>query len=222
MSVKIMGLVWDLDLESNKKFVLLAYADHASHDGTSIYPSIELIAKKTGYHERSVQRITKELSEAGYLIQNGQGPRGTNKWKIPLNMGGDKIAPLTSGTETGDIPSGDIPSGDILTPDTQSRQEPSEEEGEVFKVYEQNIEPLTPVVADALGEYIDEHGAHWTQEAIKEAAKLGKRNSKYIGGILRRWRADGYGTAYPKNGSKAPAGRSVGQSWLEKRGINGN
>ena len=141
MSVKIMGLVWDLDLESNKKFVLLAYADHASHDGTSIYPSIELIAKKTGYHERSVQRITKELSEAGYLIQNGQGPRGTNKWKIPLNMGGDKIAPLTSGTETGDIPSGDIPSGDKIAPKGTAIKEPSL----TLRQYTLALLPLSPM-----------------------------------------------------------------------------
>lgn len=119
MSVKAMGKVWDTDLPSNKKFVLLAYADHAHHDGTNIYPAIETIAEKTGYHERSVQRITRELEAEGYLVPDGQGPKGTNKWYIPYSDQGDKIAPLTDHTEMGDIPSGDIPSGDKIAPESE-------------------------------------------------------------------------------------------------------
>lgn len=122
MSVKIMGLVWDLDLPSNKKFVLLAYADHANHEGKNIFPAIATVAKKTGYHERSVQRITGELNTDGYLVDDGSGPVGTNRWYIPLSIGGDKIAPLTNHTGKGDIPLGDIPLGDKIAPE---EKEPS-------------------------------------------------------------------------------------------------
>jgi len=125
MSVKVMGMVWDLELDPNKKFVLLAYADHANHNGENIWPAIETVAKKTGYHERSVQRITRELEEAGLLVPDGTGPKGTNKLKIPLNVGGDKIAPLTDCTQMGDIPSGDIPSGDKIAPELTTVSEPS-------------------------------------------------------------------------------------------------
>ena len=82
MSVKIMGLVWDLDLPQNEKFVLLAYADHADHDGRNIFPAVQTIAKKTGYSERSIQGITRTLEEKGFLIADGKGPKGTNKWKF--------------------------------------------------------------------------------------------------------------------------------------------
>src|SRR3990167_3511040 len=125
MSVKIMGLIWDLDLESNKKFVLLAYADHANHEGGSIWPAVNTIVKKTNYHERSVQRITRELEESGYLVADGEGPKGTNKWRIPLNQTGDKIAPLAAKTQIGDIASGDIASGGILAPELTTIIEPS-------------------------------------------------------------------------------------------------
>ena len=47
MSVKIMGLVWDSCLPRDEKFVALAYADHASHDGSGIFPSVNLIAKRS-------------------------------------------------------------------------------------------------------------------------------------------------------------------------------
>ena len=69
MSVKIMGLVWDLDLPQNEKFVLLAYADHADHNGNNIFPAVSTIAEKTGYSERSIQGITRSLEEKGYLIK---------------------------------------------------------------------------------------------------------------------------------------------------------
>lgn len=61
MSVKQMALVWDLDLPYNKKFVLLAYADHADHDGENVYPSLERVAHKTGYSRDQVRRIVGEL-----------------------------------------------------------------------------------------------------------------------------------------------------------------
>lgn len=132
MSVKAMSLVWELpcpstmnkiDFKPGHKFVLIAYADHADHAGRNIYPAVETIAKKTGYDERSVQRLTRELEDMKLLVSDGSGPRGTNRFFIPFSAGGDKISPLTncqgdkSAKSLGDIPSGDIPSGDILSPE---------------------------------------------------------------------------------------------------------
>ena len=84
MSVKIMGQVWDLNnelIKREEKYVLLAYTDHADHEGRNMYPSIELICKKTGYKERAVQLITRSLEEKGFLIADGKGRNGTNKWR---------------------------------------------------------------------------------------------------------------------------------------------
>jgi hypothetical protein len=83
MSVKMMGLVWDSFLPRDEKFILLAYADHANHDGKDIFPSVPTMARKTGYSERSVQIITKKLVHVRkVLIPDGKGPRGTKKWKM--------------------------------------------------------------------------------------------------------------------------------------------
>ncbi len=109
MSVKIMGLVWDADLPRNEKYILLAYADHADHEGESIYPSVSRTAWKTGYEERMVQRITKQLVKSGILVRDGKGKRGTNRYRIDLqklptrpmynpsdNIVGGKMSPLDS------------------------------------------------------------------------------------------------------------------------------
>jgi len=100
MSVRAMAWVWEQDMPREMKFVLLAYADHADHNGKDIYPGIESIAKKTGYDERSIQRITKKLCEAGYLIEDGNGlPTGrgyTRRWSMPIEMGDIAMSPITN------------------------------------------------------------------------------------------------------------------------------
>lgn len=67
MSGKQTGIVWELDLPQPKKIVLLAMADHADQDGNDIYPSIGLIAWKTGYSPRHVQRIINQLEKENLL-----------------------------------------------------------------------------------------------------------------------------------------------------------
>jgi DnaD/phage-associated family protein len=84
MSATVCARVWELPLPRDQKLVLLAYADHASHDGTNIYPSVYLVARKSGYSERSVQKITRALQAAGWLLPDGRGPMQTNRWRFPL------------------------------------------------------------------------------------------------------------------------------------------
>lgn len=72
MSVKISGLVWDLDLPRDEKYVLLAYVDHADHDGNNIYPANSTVMRMTGYNRRSIQTITKKLKEERGEIKSGE------------------------------------------------------------------------------------------------------------------------------------------------------
>jgi hypothetical protein len=67
MSVKAMAQVWGLNLPQNEKFVLLAMADHADHEGQGIRPSTARVAWKTGYSERQVRRIVDALVTRGVL-----------------------------------------------------------------------------------------------------------------------------------------------------------
>lgn len=88
-----MAWVWDLQLSPGEKLVLLAYADHADHEGGSIFPAIRTVAGKTGYSRRTVQSTTRRLEELGLLISEGEGPRGTNEYRLPLEEGGANTAP---------------------------------------------------------------------------------------------------------------------------------
>ena len=89
MSVRIMGGVWELDLEPPKKLVLLAMADHADHEGRNVHPSIDLVAWKTGYSPRQVQRIVHELTDAGILeVQElGTGRGKPTHYRVDIEKG---------------------------------------------------------------------------------------------------------------------------------------
>lgn len=61
----------------------------------------------------------------------------------------------------------------------------------VFKLYEENIGPLTPLIADALKDAEETFSAEWVVDALEIAVKNNKRNWKYAEAILKRWKEEG-------------------------------
>ena len=68
MSGKVTGAVWEMDLPRPVKYLLLALAEHANHEGEQIHPGVELLAWKTGYTGRNVQRMLRELEGSGIIV----------------------------------------------------------------------------------------------------------------------------------------------------------
>jgi len=68
---------------------------------------------------------------------------------------------------------------------------PPVERPNVFKLYEENIGPLTPLIADALKDAEELYQAPWIADAIELAVKNNKRNWKYCEAILKRWKEEG-------------------------------
>ena len=61
----------------------------------------------------------------------------------------------------------------------------------IFKLYEENIGPLTPLIADALKDAEELYSAEWIADTIELAVKNNKRNWKYCEAILKRWKEEG-------------------------------
>ena len=61
----------------------------------------------------------------------------------------------------------------------------------IFILYEQNIGPLTPMVADELRDAEQTYPARWIEEAIQIAVENNVRKWRYILSILERWRQEG-------------------------------
>ena len=79
----------------------------------------------------------------------------------------------------------------------------------IFKLYEQNIGPLTPLMADALKEAEAEYPPEWIEQALDEAQRRNKRSWKYVEAILRGWKEEGRGKKQNRRGPEEHRGRDV-------------
>ena len=61
----------------------------------------------------------------------------------------------------------------------------------IFQLYEANIGPLTPILADALRDAEKTFPADWIEDAFRIAVERNKRNWHYIEAILHRWQEGG-------------------------------
>lgn len=61
----------------------------------------------------------------------------------------------------------------------------------IFLLYEQNIGPLTPMIADTLRDTEATFPAEWVEEAIRIAVNKNIRNWRYVEAILRSWKERG-------------------------------
>ena len=79
----------------------------------------------------------------------------------------------------------------------------------IFALYEQNIRPITPLIAEELKEAEQRYPEEWIRDAFREAVSLNKPNWRYIESILRRWEAEG------RQDEKSERDPQV--EWLERR-----
>ena len=74
----------------------------------------------------------------------------------------------------------------------------------IFKLYEDHIGPLTPLIADALKDAEDLYPEEWFPDVIEIAVKNNKRNWKYCEAILKRWKEEGrHGQKNQRNAVKS-------------------
>ncbi|MCE9646645.1 MAG: DnaD domain protein [Chloroflexi bacterium] len=78
-----------------------------------------------------------------------------------------------------------------------------------FSLYEQNIGPLTPLIADILKDAETMYTPEWLADAIVLAAENNKRNWKYIEAILKRWKEEGRAEKQDRRNHKKSRQRDV-------------
>lgn len=65
----------------------------------------------------------------------------------------------------------------------------------VFRLYEQNIGILTPIMAEKLVDAIETYPGDWIEDAIAEAVTYNRRSWRYVDRILQNWALSGRGRA---------------------------
>jgi predicted transcriptional regulator len=82
VSIRVMSLVWSLDLIDSQKIVLLALADSANDEG-HCWPSMSSLVRKCSKGERTIQAVIKELVKAGHVTRHEKPGKGCNYYIHP-------------------------------------------------------------------------------------------------------------------------------------------
>ncbi len=61
----------------------------------------------------------------------------------------------------------------------------------IFALYEENIGPLTPMIADTLKAAAADYPQEWLEAAMQIAVERNARHWRYISKVLERWRQEG-------------------------------
>ena len=78
------------------------------------------------------------------------------------------------------------PTGDKSYPIMLNLEKPN-----IFRIYEDHIGPLSPMIADTLKEAEAAYPGEWIEEAIRLAVENNVRKWRYVEAILERWKEEG-------------------------------
>ena len=78
------------------------------------------------------------------------------------------------------------PTGDNTYPIKLNLEKPN-----IFRIYEEHIGPLTPMIADTLKEAETIYPEGWIEEGIRKAVENNIRKWSYVEAILERWKKEG-------------------------------
>jgi DNA replication protein len=94
-------------------------------------------------------------------------------------------------------------------PAEAEQSNPPPERPNIFKLYEENIGPITPLIADVLKDVEETYPREWVAEALEIAVKSNKRNWKYVEAILLRWKEEGHAKKQARRDAKEPRGHDI-------------
>lgn len=148
--------------------------------------AVRAALRVTGSPREPDERIATGLDLAvgrGTLLRfvAAHGPRRATWYYVntPVNQG--LIAAMTRGAVA--------PPPALWHDQDPPRIEP--ERPNVFRLYEQNIGLLTPLIADHLVDALETYPLDWIEDAIAEAVSYNRRSWRYVQRILEQWAVSG-------------------------------
>jgi len=123
-----MSEIWERDLMATEKLIALAMADHADHDGGSIYPSTGMLAWKTGCSEDTVLRTKRKLIERGLLVKVAERMGKSTIYRMDF-AAVPKLARRSDPPAGCDPPQGATPPQDAVAPPRKVRDTPPQDAG---------------------------------------------------------------------------------------------
>lgn len=188
----IEELMQDIDDVNEFKVILTVFRYLQTQDGTvkfirlnDLYQDANLLSGLGGDGPDQTNLITngvQKLVERGILIVGTFQDQQDEETLIFLNtpLGRASVQALSNGQWK-------------INPPNKPAIHPPPTLPNVFKLYEQHIGPLTPMIVETLEDAEQTYPLNWIEEAIRLAVENNKRSWRYVEAILRRWKEEGKG-----------------------------
>lgn len=168
----------------------------------------DALSPRFGGDESRLEAALNSALESGFLIS----------FRNP-GEGGNANIYFLPGTPAGRELSEKLHRGEVRIQDLAAALPlPEQNRPNIYLLYEANIGPLTPIVADMLKQAEKDYPLEWIQEAIKEALEHNVRKWKYIQAILANWKEKGHGSNHEKDESNLEEFRRLYQTHKPRTG----
>jgi DnaD/phage-associated family protein len=137
------------------------------------------------------------VTEGWLLDGRAEGPDGAERWLWP------DIPEARSHRERWQSGEADLPAWPVVTGYVPP------ERPNVFALYEENIGPLAPILAEEIAEAEATYPAPWLEDAIRMAVSANVRRWSYVRAILERWEREGRGDETDRRRAEEGRGRDA-------------
>ena len=167
------------DLHELKVVLLALWLEDSSEEQIFYFRPAQLTKEFFSGEESEFQRGFKLAVEHGYLLP-----------PVQISLDGHPVEICFLNTPRGQagleaVQSGQFRPGSSQIPETQ------QERLNIFKLYEENIGALTPIIADSLRDLEETYSPEWIAAAVKTAVKNNARSLRYIEAVLQNWQEEG-------------------------------
>jgi DNA replication protein len=155
-----------------------------------------LVPPGEGAREALREALERAVSRRSLLrVTTGQGQERRDWYFVNSEKGRQAVDDLLAGKWT------------PVEPDQPVRLEA--QRPNIFVLYEENIGPLTPLLAEELMEAEDTYPESWIEDALREAVELNKRSWRYVQRILERWASEGKDDETSRRGDEGDRRRFI-------------
>jgi len=159
----------------------------------------------TGLGRQSVKNGIDALMEDGYLKREQIGQSFLYELVVQReDQSNNRTSSEQSSDGTTTSPTVEPPAApleDQSRHDIKEKKETKKKEKEsaaaIFTLYADNIGDLKPLVADDLGDLLDEYGEQWLREVIEVSVERNKRSLAYMKATLKACREEGHSPKAP-------------------------
>ena len=183
------------------KIILYMFWRHNKSEGSRTYITFDTIAEDMTFMDSLGETKTAQLESLNHGLQLSVEQNLLLKAPVTIKDKNQEIYMLNT-PESQKVISAIQKGNWIISDDETFPIRLDLELPNIFTLYEENIGPITPMIADALKEIENLYPPNWIEEAFEEATKNNVRKFRYIEAILQNWQKEGRNDRTDRRSSK--------------------